>query len=213
MTLSGPDSCFGANSHDAASDALHQTVVENNPSSSPSKPIHADGNWAKQSVSDCDSGTSGMSFVPPPNSSANRSNVPSPRSPSVRSSGPPDLKKSFNNVFGKISDRMKIVRQDTGRLLGEYDPDGWDTMSMRSDAFSDDDDDASSLFNLDTQQELPAFEHSNVAAAAGDDDVSVEANDMHKEESDICSELKSPCLRLVRRVLFLCESCFPIRNT
>lgn len=92
--------------------------------------------------------------------------------------------------------RLQVRRQDTGITTDLLDT--WDTWSQRSD---DDDDDASSfiLRQLDTQQELPAFEHADIGAGL-DEEASICTRD---SESDICSEIKSPNLKLVSQLLLI----------
>jgi hypothetical protein len=167
--------------------------------SSELKPAHSDSCMAKSSSYDTDQvlvGAPGMNFAGS-DGGLSRS-VVSHRTSTKPAMGAPDLKKSFNQMFGKISDRMKVRRQDTGRFLGDADLDSWDSQSQRSDALSDDDDDASSfIYQLDSQQELPAFDHPD--APPGDEDASVDAVDVREDESDICSEIKDPGSKMVRR--------------
>jgi len=115
--------------------------------------------------------------------------------------GPQVLKKSFNQAFGKLSDRMKGPRRpDAGRFLGDLlDPD-WDTLSLRSGLSDDEDETSSLLYQLEGQLEQPAFEH----RAAYSDDVSVAASDTRDEDHDIVGEVMLP---IVRRVGVLHATC------
>jgi hypothetical protein len=168
--------------------------------SSQLKPVHSDSCVAKNSSYDTDHvqiGAPGLSFAASEGGFGR--SAASHRTSTKPAAGATDLKKSFNQVLGKISDRMKVRRQDTGRFLGDADLDSWDTLSQRSDAWSDDDDDASSfIYQLDSQQELPAFDHPD--APPGDEDASVDAGDVREDESDICSEITAPGSKMVRRV-------------
>ena len=108
--------------------------------------------------------------------------------------GPQVLKKSFNQAFGKLSDRMKVPRrQDSGRFFGEFLDSDWDTASLRSGLSDDEDDTASLLYQLEGQLEQPAFEQ----RVAHSDDVSVAASDTRDEDHDIVGEVKLPHVRRV----------------
>jgi len=112
--------------------------------------------------------------------------------------GPQVLKKSFNQAFGKLSDRMKVPRGGRPDLvaprgfLGDLlDPTDWDTASLRSGGgFSDDEDETASLllYQLEGQLEAPAFEHHR---AAPSDDVSIAASDARDEDTDIVGEVNT----------------------
>ena len=105
------------------------------------------------------------------------------------------LKKSFNQAFGKLSDRMR--RQDSGRFFGEFLDCDWDTASLRSD---DEDETTSLLYQLEGQLEQPAFEH----RVAPSDDVSVAASETREDDHDIVGEVN---LSSVRRVGVLHACC------
>jgi len=111
------------------------------------------------------------------------------------------LKKSFNQAFGKLSDRMKVPRrQDSGRIFGEFLDSDWDTASLRSGLSDDEDETTSLLYQLEDQLEQPAFEH----RVAHSDDVSIAASDTREEDHDIVGEVK---LSNVRRVGVLHACC------
>lgn len=117
--------------------------------------------------------------------------------------GPQVLKKSFNQAFGKLSDRMKVPRrQDTGRFLGDLLDSDWDSASIRSGLSDDEDETASLLYQLEDQLEQPAFEH----RVAHSDDVSVAASDTRDEEHDIVGEV-TMTLANERRVCVLHACC------
>ena len=105
------------------------------------------------------------------------------------------LKKSFNQAFGKLSDRMKVPRrQDTGRFLGDVLDSDWDSLSLRSGLSDDEDETSSLLYQLESQFEQPAFEHH----VPHSDDVSIAASDTRDEEGhDIVGEVKISHVSLV----------------
>jgi len=112
------------------------------------------------------------------------------------------LKKSINQAFGKLSDRMKVPRrQDSGRFFGEFLDSDWDSASLRSGLSDDEDETSSLLYQLEGQLEQPAFEHQ----AAHSDDASVAASDTRDEDGDIVGEVNLPHMRRVGGVLHACR--------
>ena len=119
--------------------------------------------------------------------------------------GPQVLKKSFNQAFGKLSDRMKVPRrQDSGRFLGDLLDADWDTASLRSGLSDDEDETASLLYQLESEFEQPAFEH----RAAPSDDVSIAASDTRDEDHDIVGEVNLPNVRRVGVLHACCQWCW-----